>query len=380
MGHCMKTTTNNLLTGVLLLFLSVSPLLGKDFNVRVVDGLGRPVPDVVVDVHWLKKEKDGAVQKAELATVKTNQKGIAAGTYDEKAIPADESTWVELSKMGYSGYTSDRLENEFVLKREFKTKDLDQIAKLSEPERFRELEEVLAGDLEGEDLESRAFANDELFRPPLRRLLDNPKVAPHAFSILAFIGVPEDVRLIVEKAPAPKKELFQDRWAYGVAAALLAPTTEKEWSFLRSCAFNEYDDLWVDAGAIQTLRLIASPKSREILEQIPTKNPDRSEAAEAAIDYIKANAARLSDRNLTNVAERVAKAVKIGSWKGNKPPTFNARGDKALVQCEFRAGRDLLVYTATFHRVGEAWVLRGVRETMQALLAKEADEEKGPQK
>jgi hypothetical protein len=376
----MKPAAFNLPIRVLFFLFCVSPLVGKDFSIRIVDGLGRPVPDVVVDVHWLKKEKDGEVRKAELAKVKTNQKGVAAGTYDDKAIPADESTWVELSKAGYSGYTSDRLENEFVLKREFKAEDLDRIAKLSEPDRLRELEELLAGDLDGQDLESRVFVNDDLLSPALRRLLDNPRVAVHAFSLLSFIGVSEDLRLIVEKAPAPKKELFQDRWAYSVATALLSPTTEKEWSFLRSCAFNEYDDLWVDAGAIQTLKLIASPKSRAILEQIPTKNPDRSDEAKAAVDYINAKPAPLSDRSLTNVAERVAKAVKIGSWKGNKPPTFNSSSDKALVQCEFRTGRDLLVYTATFHKVGEAWVLRGVRETMQALLAKDADSDESGKK
>ncbi len=376
----MKPAAFNFPMKVLLFLFCVSPLVGKDFSIRIVDGLGRPVPDVVVDVHWLKKAKDGEVQKAALATVKTDQKGVAAGTYDEKAIPADESTWVELSKAGYSGYTSDRLEKEFVLKREFKAADLDRIAKLGEADRLRELEELLAGDLEGEELETKVFLNDNFFRPPLRRLLNNPKIAAQASALLSFIGVPEDLRVIVEKAPAPKKELFQDRWAYSVVTALLSPTTEKDWSFLRSCALNEYDDLWVDAGAIQTLKLIASPKSRAILEQIPTKNPDRSDEAKAAIDYINSKPAVLSDRSLTNVAERVAKAVKIGSWKGNKPPTFNSSGDKALVQCEFRAGRDLLVYTATFHKVGEAWALRGIRETMQALLAKDADSDESGKK
>lgn len=62
-----------------------------------------------------------------------------------------------------------------------------------------------------------------------------------------------------------------------------------------------------------------------------------------------------------------------------KPPIFSSKGDKALVEYEFRAGRDLLAYTATFHKAGEAWVLRGARETMQALLAKDADEDKGAQ-
>lgn len=376
----MRAPYHTYLSTMLLAAMVATTSGAKDFSIRIVDGLGRPISGVVVDVHWLKKEKDREVRKAELATVRTNEKGIAAGTYDEKAIPADESTWVELSKVGYSGYTSDRLEKEFVLKREFKAEDLDRIGKLGEADRLRELEELLAGDLEGEELESKMFLNENLFRPPLRRLLDNPKVAPQVYSLLSFIGVPDDLRLIVEKAPAAKREPFQDRWAYSVATALLVPTTEKEWSFLKSCSFNGYDDLWVDAGAIQTLKLIASPKSLAILEEVPSKNPDRSDEAKAAIDYIKANPAPLSDRSLTNVAERVARAVKIGSWKGNRPPTFNSSGDKALVQCEFRSGRDLLVYTATFHKVGEAWTLRGIRETMQALLAKDADSDESGKK
>ena len=43
-------------------------------------------------------------------------------------------------------------------------------------------------------------------------------------------------------------------------------------------------------------------------------------------------------------------------------PRFN----KALIPCEFIAGRDLLIHTATFHKVDGRWKLRGVRETMQA--------------
>ena len=65
----------------------------------------------------------------------------------------------------------------------------------------------------------------------------------------------------------------------------------------------------------------------------------------------------------------MAQAIKIGDWQENKKPRFNDNGDKALIDCEFIAGRDLLIHTATFHKVGDVWKLRGVRETMQALLA-----------
>ena len=69
--------------------------------------------------------------------------------------------------------------------------------------------------------------------------------------------------------------------------------------------------------------------------------------------------------------KKVAQAIKIGQWQGNEPPQFNEKKDKALVACEFIAGRDLLIHTATFHMVDGRWRLRGVRETMQALLARE---------
>jgi hypothetical protein len=45
----------------------------------------------------------------------------------------------------------------------------------------------------------------------------------------------------------------------------------------------------------------------------------------------------------------------------------------ALINCEFIAGSDLLVHTATFQNMNGIWKLRGVRETMQALLARQLD-------
>jgi hypothetical protein len=71
------------------------------------------------------------------------------------------------------------------------------------------------------------------------------------------------------------------------------------------------------------------------------------------------------------------RSINSGKWQGNKPPRYNENKDKALVACEFIAGRDLLVHTATFHKVDGKWRLRSVRETMQALLARapEADGE-----
>jgi hypothetical protein len=49
--------------------------------------------------------------------------------------------------------------------------------------------------------------------------------------------------------------------------SLLNASSEQEWGFLHKCAINEYDDRWVDAEAIQTLKLIAWPRGRETLDQ-----------------------------------------------------------------------------------------------------------------
>jgi hypothetical protein len=53
----------------------------------------------------------------------------------------------------------------------------------------------------------------------------------------------------------PESSIFGDRWRYAVATSLVSPDDEDEWSFLRRCALNEFNDRWVDAGAIQTLKL-----------------------------------------------------------------------------------------------------------------------------
>jgi hypothetical protein len=236
------------------------------------------------------------------------------------------------------------------------------------------LREVLAGEFEGEDLERRVSLKEGRFRPALRRLVEDPKVAKQAIQLLAFIGVPDDLRWVVRHAPSPKRELFEDRWAYGVVSALVEPSTEQEWSFLRKCALTEYDDLWVDAGAIQTLKLIASPRCLKILDEVRSGNEDRANLVTNAIQYIRSNPAPLSDQNLIALGKRVAQVIRIGKWTGNKPPAYNESGDKAWIDCEFIAGRDRLVHTATFHKVGELWRFRGVRETMQALLANPPDQ------
>lgn len=362
-------------TWTALLTLLPATLFGADVSSKVIDGLGRPVTNAVVDIHWLKSVSPKDVRKVNLVRLVSDREGQVKGKYDETAVPAGEDVWVEISRDGFSGYSTTGLKPEFVLEREFGATDIQRIAALEGPVQRDELRELLAGQFDdsSEGIADLVFLQEHRFRSALRDLVSDPKVGPAAAGVLAFIGVPEDLRLIVEHAPPPKGELFDNRWAYGVACALLAPATEKEWDFLRNCALNKYDDLWVDAGAIQTLKLIASPKSKEILTAVGKVNKDRSDEVEAAIRYIDSKPESLSDPDLVEAAKKAARAIGIGQWKGNKKPRFNQQEDEALVDCEFVAGRDRLTYTATFHKTEGKWQLRGMRETMQALMAKEVE-------
>jgi hypothetical protein len=212
------------------------------------------------------------------------------------------------------------------------------------------------------------FYYEARLRPALGSLLQDPKVNDEAVDLLALIGVPEDLRLIIELPSVPKKRKpLPNRWAYSVACSLLDPSSEEEWSFPRKCALYEYDDRWVDAGAIQTLRLIASWRSREILEEAQRQNQFRGYSLARALEYIQSEPSPLTASNLEELADRIAQTIKIGKWGGNGKPRCNEGGDKALLDFQFQSGPDRLTYTATFHKIDGRWRLRGVQETLQAL-------------
>jgi len=359
------------LSVLLVLPLLSIPVSAADFTARVADGLGHPVGHATVNVYWLKTVTEDDVREVSLLELVSDENGMVKGTYDETTVPSGETIWTEVSKEGYGGYSSNNLLPEYVLNREAGPADARRIAMLDEKAQIPELRELLAADFEdsGDGLETLVFAQEHRFRPALRALVTDAKIGMVAGQLLAFIGAPEDVRLVLEHAPPPAPaDSFENRWAYGVASALLEPSTEKEWAFLRSSALDEYDDAWVEAGAIQALKLIASPKSLQILKEVRAARRESAEQVEDAIQYIESAPPSLADEDLAAAGKKVAQAIRIGDWKGNKEPRFNEAGDKALVDCEFIAGRDLLVYTATFHKVEGRWKLRGVRETMQAYL------------
>lgn len=354
---------------LMLLISGTSTLNAKEITTKVVDGLGRPVSNVKVNIHWLKAVTEDDVREITLAKLKSDQNGLVKGNYDETSVPHDETISYGVSKKGYQEYTSSNYKPEYIVKREYKLIDLKRIIKLSGDKQIEQLREFLAGEYTNSKLplEEQVFIEDEKLRPALRSLLPDPHVGIAATGLLSLIGVPEDLQLIVDHAPPPKDEAFGSRWAYQVVTALLEPSSDKEWLFLRDSAINKYEDRWVEYGAIQTLKLIASPNSKRILNEAGLINKSRVEELQQAIKYIDSKPEPIADKNLVNAGKKIARILNIGKWQKNSKPRYNKKKDKALIDCEYIAGRDWLLYTATFHKIAGIWELRGVRETMQAL-------------
>jgi hypothetical protein len=138
---------------------------------------------------------------------------------------------------------------------------------------------------------------------------------------------------------------------------------------LRKCALRKIDDPWAVSGAIESLRLIASPRSREILVEAQAANENRRASISKAIEYIDTKPAPLIGTTVVQLAERVVQALALRGWKGNSAPRCNQSQDNALIDFYFETSEDVYVYTATFHKVGDTWNLRGVREAGQGLKA-----------
>jgi hypothetical protein len=229
-----------------------------------------------------------------------------------------------------------------------------------------ELRHIIAnGDVfSGANTVDSIFCHERRLRPAIRSFLRDDQTREGAQRMLALIGDPGDLRLVIRLAPPPKPGTYANGWAYQVAAALLEPSSEQEWAFLRQCALNGFNDSRVDAGAIQTLKLIASPRSLEILNETLQQNTRESSAA-AAIAYVQSNPPPLTDENLNRLADRVANAIKTGKQVEPWRIRYNAGGDKALTDWTYNTGQ---TYTATFLKVGGLWRVRGVRVTLQRLV------------
>jgi hypothetical protein len=337
------------------LIVIVTPVLGADFTLRTVDGLNGPISGVKVEVSCVSGDQSTSL------LFESDQNGMVYGTYDA-ALCAPRM--LSVTKDGYSSYLSG-FRGQYVLRRQSEVSEVERIANLQGEAQLRGLREVLAG---ANRFMGKLFYYEDRLRPALRTLALDPDVAEPARDLLSLIGVPEDLHLLVRLASPQKPSMiaFPERWRYQVATALVNPDNEDEWSFLRRCASNEFSDRWVDAGAIQTLRVTGASRSQEILGEAQIKNSYRASMITKSRDNIKSNPVPLEGPELEELARHVAQALKLGNWEGNGMPSFNETGDKASVDLTFQAGSDYIVYTATFHHMNGVWTLRGAYETSQA--------------
>jgi hypothetical protein len=342
---------------LLSVLVAASTSFAADFTSQTVDGLNRPVAGVHLEV-----ECESPAKKITTLLFDSDQDGVVNGTYDERLC---KPFFVSLKKGGYVPYSA-VLRDRYVLDREFAQSEIEQIINLNGDEQLQALRELLIG---WDNFTEIIFQHDSRVLPALRALAGEPEVTLGARSLLALIGTPSDLQMIMQLPPPPRQNPFPERWRYSVVTALINPESEEEWNFLRSCALNQFDDRWVDAGAIQTLKLAVSPRSEQILVEAATKNIYRAASIARALEYIRSSPAPLRDADLDALAARVAQTLGIGKWEGNKAPRFNETGDNALIDLTFLSGEDRLIHTAAFHRADGLWTLRGVHETLQMHIA-----------
>ena len=352
----------------LLLASAATWLTAAEFSAKIVDGLNRPIHGALVDVEiaCLATQPDGHSSVLGRLQLSSGEDGWVRGEYPTPPTGCDANVGVEVGKEGYRRYSTGGRDT-YVLDRLVDPDEVHRVAALPDDARKDALRELLASDMGFGSPRFRdlVFYYERTLRPVLRVLAEDPPVAERARRLLCLIGDPGDLRFLVDLAPTTTPGGFPDRWRYWIVTALVDPDTEAEWSLLRRAALNEFDDRWVDAGAIQSLKLISSDRSRRILQEAQGQNTWRASRIAQALEYAASSPPALEDNDLENLAARVADTIKLGTRSDNDPPRFNEAGDKALIDFHFHSGWDGLTYTATFDRTGTVWRFRGARETLQ---------------
>jgi hypothetical protein len=208
------------------------------------------------------------------------------------------------------------------------------------------------------------FFHEAQLRSSLRRLVPDRKSGQEAARLLALIAEPEDLRAIFRRPPNVK--WIFEQWPYYVATAMLDASTDEDWTFLQRCVLGGYTTPWAVSGAIQTLRLIASPRSIALLQQAERQNQHWTAEIRQALQYARSEPLSLTASGLSELMDPASQAARAGRWTGTGKPHFNEAGDKALVDLRFESGRDRYVYTATLHRIGDHWRICALRESAQA--------------
>jgi len=319
----------------------------------------------------------GKVKSVTLAKFTTDAAGKVAGGYPDGKQCSELPPDVELRKEGFAGYSDSQFKPEYVLLRQVQSKDLERVISLKGETQRLALRDVILGERDDDkiakDLDELLLSKTSQIHDALLSLATDEHAKKEASELVATLALQDDMARILPTPPAPQRG-YENRWIYSLVTGLIEPTKESQWELLKRAARGDYDDLWVDAGAIQTLRLNASVRSRSILQEVAERNSDRKKTVDRAIAYIDGGAKPVADADLAEAGKKAAQAIGFSAWQGNKAPRYSEGRDVALVDASFIIGRDLLVYTATFHHVGDQWRLRAIRETMQALLATDAKE------
>jgi len=352
---------------------------GDDFSTRVVDGLGNPIAGVSVRLEVLCELPGAKVKSVTLVKFTTDGAGKVAGSYPGGKQCSDLPPEVELRKDGFAGYTDTQFKPEYTLLRQVRSKDLERVVSLKGESQRLALRDVILGerndDKIAKDLDELLLSKTSLIHDALLSLATDEHAKKQASEFIATLALPDDMARILPMPPSPEKgDAYENRWVYSLVTGLIEPTTDSEWELLKRAECGDYDDLWVDAGAIQSLRLNASAHGRAILQEVATRNPDRKKMVDRATAYIDGGAKPIADADLIEAGKKAAHAIGFSGWQGNHAPRYSENRETALVDASFIIDRDLLVYTATFQHVGDQWRLRAIRETMQALLAMDPKE------
>lgn len=244
-----------------------------------------------------------------------------------------------------------------------------RIAALPGDQQLKALRSTLIDPIADPAFYDTVFYCEAELRGSLRRLVSDRKTGVQAVRLLSLIADTNDLRAIIRNPP--RARVFSDQlWAYHVASSLLDAKEEEDWNFLRDCLMGKYDDPWGPTGAIQTLKLIGSARSIALLQQGQRSNSRWGEEIRHAISSTKGQVLPLHGRSLEELVAALRNA--LGTKNNDGSPRYNMAADKALVDMELVAGRELLIFTASFARVDGEWRLHGLQRVAQAYFGPDA--------
>lgn len=73
-------------TVLLLLVVRPTILCAADVSARLIDRLGRPVTNAVVDIHWLKSVSKDDVRRIDLIKLVSDQRGMVKGARERAVL------------------------------------------------------------------------------------------------------------------------------------------------------------------------------------------------------------------------------------------------------------------------------------------------------